>query len=1140
MINDLWKGDFFMSKVNRSPGMMWPTTGMLAVAVLVLGWPLAGLAEEAAWTTLPSMEKAPLVDGKINRDEWSDALALGTFLVRDGAKMPGTEAWIAMDEEALYVAFRCLEPTPAKIRTQTLQYEENQPVWNDDSVEVYFDPGNTGKSIFRLVINAEGTTFSERVVNLQKGVARWNPEATVRTWVGEDRWEVEVAIPLASTGHLLQKGEVFSMNVGRTRFGGNHGAQYSSLLRGGHFLFPEHYRQLLVEGPLRSEDLNLVSTRRGPFFPDEEGQWEFEINPEAGVSGTLKAALASGEVVSSVGEGKQLFSVAIPKGRAQEMRALSLTFKDTEVYAAEYAVEDTKLPPRVSKTENPLFKELLEPFPDGLSKDGMMGWWHELGGHTSFAFARRTGREVSQNLPMKAYGRDRTILVMRARRILDEPWPALFLDNGVKTVADLRPILPETDPETKVRKWFQDPAHEERYLESTRELIEWSKKRKYLWGFFAGDELWEQNESALRSVLRQRVAGDKVVDDADREIREKYGHGVFGLPVSVDDTNPYRWIATRRWEVDRMVATAEKVRAMMKKEAPHLKFVSWDNYPGQYPRGVRKWGKVFDVITGQLYPYRNKDLEEFGFEVKLLADLSGAREIWPCPHFEHYGGSFTPDEVEELLSQSLRNGATGFHIYAADTINLRAGKGYFVTERLGAPERWEVVRQVIDLLKEPVRVKQPVPDTAIFYSNTSYQGQSTLRKTREAEFLYTVLGPRLGGAFRFIDDLLFEEEKFDLSQYKAIYIPYLPIADDREYDALEAYVRAGGLLVVCDPMAFRNRSDATERKPGGLVPPLASLKEVRGEVAHWQGEGKADRLSSIGSRYPLVAGEGASVLAAYPSGEPSVIETRLGKGRVVYFSANPLQGVGVVTDPGWIHLFASLQASVHAAKDEPVWRFRLPHTVQREEPLPAGVCVTENSLVWKLGVFTDVANAGIGGSYLISRSDLRKQEPAGQKIAFEEGRLTDRRKGAVAPNKSNPEDYTLAWELDSPVEVTLEFSRAVPLSLVRAYHSGTLPAGSVAVSHDGKEWEEVGQWKKQHAADVVGHPKAREMELKVAIACKEIPLPEKSARFLKLHFTPSPGDTLTLVELDAWAANEQKKESPKRRRKGGSSLPVTR
>ena len=185
---------------------------MRRVWALFLGLAVVAGAFETV-VTVPSM-KAPRIDSVIEASEWN-----GTFsqeLVKLDGEKPKAATLFQMgcDKENLYLAFTCFESEVKKMRRIHTHIEERDgPIYNDDCVELFFDPfGNDNEGIFHFAINSNGIFY-----DAFNGDASFQSDIKIACSVGEDRWTAEIAIPFSDFGIQPRGAETIRVNVGRER-----------------------------------------------------------------------------------------------------------------------------------------------------------------------------------------------------------------------------------------------------------------------------------------------------------------------------------------------------------------------------------------------------------------------------------------------------------------------------------------------------------------------------------------------------------------------------------------------------------------------------------------------------------------------------------------------------------------------------------------------------------------------------------------------------------------------------------------------------------------------------------------------------------------------------------------------------------
>ena len=164
--------------------------------------------------TIPRLQagQRPVIDGKL--DEWTQPPVATEFV--DGGEfylVPAavqSRAWVAYDDENLYIAYRNGEPDPSKIQTHVT--DRDGQTWTDDAVEVVIDPKRELMAYYQIVINAKGVVFDH-----DTGEIGWDSNCKTATSVGKDYWAIEMAIPFSALGGKPKPGTEWGFNVCRDR-----------------------------------------------------------------------------------------------------------------------------------------------------------------------------------------------------------------------------------------------------------------------------------------------------------------------------------------------------------------------------------------------------------------------------------------------------------------------------------------------------------------------------------------------------------------------------------------------------------------------------------------------------------------------------------------------------------------------------------------------------------------------------------------------------------------------------------------------------------------------------------------------------------------------------------------------------------
>jgi photosystem II stability/assembly factor-like uncharacterized protein len=156
-------------------------------------------------------ETRPFLDGKFDDSCWQglQPLLLGNAVGKTAREYP-TEAWLAHDEEYLYVALRCRHPTdryvaPVKVRPRDADLRAF------DRVSILLDLDRDYSTYFQLEVDQRGCVCDDCW-----GDPRWDPRWFVAVHSEPTCWQIEAAIPLAElTGDGVTVGSAWACNIVR-------------------------------------------------------------------------------------------------------------------------------------------------------------------------------------------------------------------------------------------------------------------------------------------------------------------------------------------------------------------------------------------------------------------------------------------------------------------------------------------------------------------------------------------------------------------------------------------------------------------------------------------------------------------------------------------------------------------------------------------------------------------------------------------------------------------------------------------------------------------------------------------------------------------------------------------------------------
>ena len=199
-------------------------------AAVALGWLVAFLcaAQVQAQTPAPGplqpsrVARPPIIDGSLDDEAWAgEALPTTAWLtynpVHGESIAQQTAVWMAYDDDAIYVAFRCDDPEPGRVKTSITRRDN---IWSDDWVGLSLDALGTGQSAYHLMVNPSGIQLD--MLNTISGDEDASPD-----WIWESAgrltdtgYAVEIRLPLQSIrftgGQNVQMGVLFWRRVSRT------------------------------------------------------------------------------------------------------------------------------------------------------------------------------------------------------------------------------------------------------------------------------------------------------------------------------------------------------------------------------------------------------------------------------------------------------------------------------------------------------------------------------------------------------------------------------------------------------------------------------------------------------------------------------------------------------------------------------------------------------------------------------------------------------------------------------------------------------------------------------------------------------------------------------------------------------------
>ena len=171
----------------------------------------------------PRTATPPKLDGRLDDACWRTAPILtdfGRIHEGEGPIRKQTFIQIVYDDEALYMAWRALEPEVDKMNLRRMPTGRDAPVWKNDCVEFYLRPALNKPARYQLLANPVGARFDSWITGAprhDKADRQWGLDTTwdCKARIGKTSWVIEVRLPFKDFDLKPAPGRAFAMNLCR-------------------------------------------------------------------------------------------------------------------------------------------------------------------------------------------------------------------------------------------------------------------------------------------------------------------------------------------------------------------------------------------------------------------------------------------------------------------------------------------------------------------------------------------------------------------------------------------------------------------------------------------------------------------------------------------------------------------------------------------------------------------------------------------------------------------------------------------------------------------------------------------------------------------------------------------------------------
>jgi hypothetical protein len=164
---------------------------------------------------VPLLKTPITLDGAVAAEEWAGALKEKFYPNMINKDFQPSEAFIGCDAKNLYIGLNAFEKQPDRL-LQKCRINNTGRIWNDDCFEIMLVNNQKQHAYYQIVVNSLGAYQVMYRKNNKSSVDVNDFKIEVKAKVAQDRWAVELQIPLAQFKTSDFK-EPWQINIFRSR-----------------------------------------------------------------------------------------------------------------------------------------------------------------------------------------------------------------------------------------------------------------------------------------------------------------------------------------------------------------------------------------------------------------------------------------------------------------------------------------------------------------------------------------------------------------------------------------------------------------------------------------------------------------------------------------------------------------------------------------------------------------------------------------------------------------------------------------------------------------------------------------------------------------------------------------------------------
>jgi len=327
------------------------------------------------------ISEAVKIDGILAENIWNSQVGISDFIQRDPLEGTNaterTEAFVAYDDEALYVAAKLYDSSPDSIVARLSRRDVGT---NDDIFGIFLDPEYDKRSGYYFGVSAAGTQFDGVLFNDRWDNSSWDGVWESKVAINNDGWFCEMRIPFSQMRFKENEKHVWGVNFRRDISRRNE-IEYLVFVPKNEQVFVSRFFDLIgIENIKSSSSIEIL-----PYLVSK-AEYTQHSDGDPFNDGSRYSPGIGGDVKMSIGSNLKLNATINPDFGQVEIDPAVINLSDVETFYSE---------------KRPFFVEGSTIFDFG--QGGATNYWTFNWSNPQFFYSRRIGRVPQGSIPDADY-----------------------------------------------------------------------------------------------------------------------------------------------------------------------------------------------------------------------------------------------------------------------------------------------------------------------------------------------------------------------------------------------------------------------------------------------------------------------------------------------------------------------------------------------------------------------------------------------------------------------------------------------------------------------------------------------------------------------------------------------------------------